>query len=364
MATARSQQRALMIVLIASMILVAMVLRPMAIALMLAAVLAGALWPAHNRLRKWLRYDGISAGVLVLLVFLLLTGPLLWLTAFLVKEGIEAVRFVTETVKSDGMTGLIEQLPDGLERAARWVADKLGGLEEAIKAAPSGGAASVAASAVAATGSLVLQTALMLIALFFFLTQKEDLLKWVAEASPLRRGQTQELLAEFRRVSVAVLRSSALTALVQATAAFVGYLIARVPHPFFFAALTFFTALIPAVGAASVCLLAAALLYFGGHTVAAIFLAIWGVAVVGLSDNIVKPILIKGGMEMHGGIVFFSLLGGLAAFGPIGLLLGPLAISLFIAVLRIYRRDYGEGGTPGATEAVDRRTAQRGPRGE
>jgi predicted PurR-regulated permease PerM len=75
--------------------------------------------------------------------------------------------------------------------------------------------------------------------------------------------------------------------------------------------------------------------------VAAIILAAWGILVVGLSDNVIKPILAKRGMHMHGVIVFFSLLGGLSVFGPIGLLLGPLSVAFFLAVLRIYERDYG-----------------------
>lgn len=359
MPTAKSEQRALFILLIASLLLVALVLRPMAIALLLAAVLAGTLWPAHNRLTRWLRGSRrASAAILILLVVLLLAGPIFGLSAFLIREGVDALRFVTQTVQSEGVTGLIGRLPDSLEKWVRAVLSQLGGLEKTQLAGPGGGAASAVGAAVAATGSFVFQMVLMLIALFFFLTQKEALLMWVEEASPLRRGQTQELLAEFRRVSVAVLRSTVLTALVQATAAFVGYLIARVPHPFFFAAVTFFAAMVPAVGAASICVLAAVLLFFTGHTVAAIFLAAWGLFVVGLSDNVVKPMLIKGGMEMHGGVVFFALLGGLAAFGPIGLLLGPLAVALFVAVLRIYRRDYGHGNPPGATPVVDAQTAR------
>jgi predicted PurR-regulated permease PerM len=128
---------------------------------------------------------------------------------------------------------------------------------------------------------------------------------------------------------------------VQTVAALIGYLIARVPVPFFFAAVTFFLALIPAIGAAVVCVVAALLLLATGHPVAALVLAIWGIVVVGLSDNVIKPLLVKRGMHMHGAIVFFALLGGLAAFGAVGLLLGPLIVAFFLAVLRIYERDYG-----------------------
>jgi predicted PurR-regulated permease PerM len=126
---------------------------------------------------------------------------------------------------------------------------------------------------------------------------------------------------------------------VQAVAALVGYLISRVPHPVFFAGVTFFFALIPAIGAAAVCLFAALILLATGHPYMALFLAAWGIVVVGLIDNVVKPFLIKG-EEMGGAVVFFALVGGLSTFGMVGLLVGPLAVAAFLSLLRMYRRDF------------------------
>lgn len=144
-------------------------------------------------------------------------------------------------------------------------------------------------------------------------------------------------------MTAAILRSTILTALLQSVVAVIGYYIVSLPAPVFFGALTFVFALVPAIGAASVCVLAALLLLLSGHPVSALFLALWGVVVVGLVDNLVKPWLIKGEVEMHGAVVFFALLGGLASLGAVGLLVGPLAVALFLALLRIYRRDYGDG---------------------
>ena len=111
------------------------------------------------------------------------------------------------------------------------------------------------------------------------------------------------------------------------------------PHPVFFTGLTFFAALVPA-GAPTVSVLAALLLLVTGHPYTALFLALWSVLVVGMVDNVVKPFVMKGDIEMHGAVLFFALIGGIAAFGMVGLLLGPLAIALFLAILRIYRRDF------------------------
>jgi predicted PurR-regulated permease PerM len=196
-------------------------------------------------------------------------------------------------------------------------------------------------SAVAATGSLLFDSVMMLIALFFLLAENAGARGFLDEYSPLGGGRTSELLQEFRRVTVAVLQSSVLTALAQSAAALIGYLIAGAPQPLFFAAVTFGLALIPAVGATAVVLLLAALQALTGHAGSAIFLLAWGFLVVGLVDNLVKPLLMRGGIQLHGAVLFFALIGGLAAFGTIGLVLGPLVVALFIAVLRIYRRDFG-----------------------
>jgi predicted PurR-regulated permease PerM len=181
---------------------------------------------------------------------------------------------------------------------------------------------------------------MMLIALFFLLTSGRELVAWIDSISPLRRGQTHELLGECKKVSYSVIVSTVLTAGVQTLVALVGYLIAGVPQAMFFTGLTFFFALIPAIGAATVCLVAALILLVTGHPYMAGFLAVWGVVVVGLVDNVVKPFLIKGDVEMHGAVVFFALIGGIAAFGMIGLLIGPLAVAMLLALLRMYRRDY------------------------
>jgi predicted PurR-regulated permease PerM len=180
----------------------------------------------------------------------------------------------------------------------------------------------------------------MLIALYFLLVRGRDFIAWTESVSPLAPAQTRQLMSEFRKVSYAVIVATVATAAVQAAVAWVGYLIAGVPHPMFFTTLTFFVALIPAIGAAGVCLFAALILVATGHPYMGLFLAVWGVAVVGLIDNIVKPFLIKGDLEMGGAVVFFALIGGIAAFGMVGLLVGPLAVATFLTLLRMYRRDF------------------------
>jgi predicted PurR-regulated permease PerM len=108
--------------------------------------------------------------------------------------------------------------------------------------------------------------------------------------------------------------------------------------------------MIPAIGAGLVCIAASGLLLAIGKPIGAAFLLAWSLLVVGLVDNLVKPLLIRQYVRINGVIVLFSLLGGLGAFGGIGLLVGPLSIALFLAVLRIYQR--GRDDPPGADSSA------------
>jgi predicted PurR-regulated permease PerM len=317
---------------------------PLASALLLAAVLAVVLMPLQRRLATKLRNrPGPAAAALVLGVLLLLIVPVVGLSAMVVKEASDGVRFIRDTLRSEGATGLMQKLPEPLQRLGQKAAESMGDLGElAQKHLSEQGpkAASAVATAIAATGGLIFELTMMLIALFFLLVRGNEVLAWLDDVLPLRPAQTRELAAEFKKVSYAVIVATLITAAVQAAAALVGYLIAKVPHPLFFTGVTFFFAIIPAIGAAAVCLFAALILLATGHPYMAAFLAVWGLAVVGLIDNVVKPFLIKGDVEMGGAVVFFALIGGIAAFGMIGLVIGPLAVATFLALLRMYRRDY------------------------
>ena len=83
-------------------------------------------------------------------------------------------------------------------------------------------------------------------------------------------------------------------------------------------------------------------LFFTGHSNAALFLLVWGVGVVSTIDNFVKPYLMKGRLEVNTGVIFFALLGGAACFGPVGLLAGPLIVAFFLAVVRMCRKELTE----------------------
>jgi predicted PurR-regulated permease PerM len=186
----------------------------------------------------------------------------------------------------------------------------------------------------------------MLVALYVLLAEGRKLLAWIEDVTPIESGQLREILQAFNGAVVAVVISAFATAGVQATMAFLGYVAAGVPQPVFFGFLTFVAALVPLVGASIVLLPIAGLHVATGHTVAGILLALWGVLAVSTVDNVLKPVLMRRGLAVHVSLVFLALLGGLTTFGPIGFLVGPLALAFFIAMVRIWGRTRGQGPPP------------------
>ncbi len=329
----------------AAVALLAMIVLPFATSLFVAAVLAGALDPLTTSLTRILRGRRKTAAlVLTFAVLLAVVAPLSALGAVLVPQIQSGVELLGRALADNAVGNLAERLPAILKPLAEHLQAALpSSLErlQEIMTAQGTRAAAVVGNLLSATGSFLLHSVLMLVALYFMLADGEELVLWLTEAIPLRRGQVRELLRDFRLVTVTVLVSTILTGAVQSLLAFLGYLFTGVPDPIFFAVTTFVLAMVPFLGATVVVVAVGVSMLAAGHVGAGVFLVAFAFGVVAMIDSVVKPLFISGGVPIHGAVIFFSLLGGLAAFGPVGFLVGPLAVSFLVAVVRMYRRDFG-----------------------
>lgn len=145
------------------------------------------------------------------------------------------------------------------------------------------------------------------------------------------------MVAEFRRVGRATLLGSVVTAIVQGSLATIGYGIAGVPEPMFFGAATAIASFVPVVGVLLVIVPVGVGLGLTGHPVAALVELAWGlVFVIGLSDYVIRPRLVRGEAKVASLVTFAALFGGVEALGLQGILVGPVLMALSIAVLRLY----------------------------
>jgi predicted PurR-regulated permease PerM len=325
----------------ASLFLAALLIRPFWQALLVAAVLAAVLRPAMEWLATRMRRRRHAAAVLLTVATgLLVAVPLATLATILVAQAIDAVAWIRAALLTDGAAGLLDRAPQALRPLAEQALRALPEAEAELRALVSKGGGQAAAAfggILAATGGALLQTGVFLVAFYFLLVDGNRLVTWGEESLPLPPGHLRTMLAEFRKTASAVLLATLGTAGIQTGAALIGFLIGRAPNVVFLAFVTFLFALIPAVGGTVVVIATGLLQLALGHTASGVFLLVWGVVVVSTSDTLARPLLLRGGMALHGGVIFFALIGGVVAFGPIGLLLGPLTVTFLLAVIRMWK---------------------------
>jgi predicted PurR-regulated permease PerM len=179
----------------------------------------------------------------------------------------------------------------------------------------------------------------LIVALYFFLVDGCQLIDYIVDLVPMEKERTRTILATSREVAVGVLLSMVVTSGAQTVVALIGYLIAGVDLLALVVAATFLFGFIPALGGASVTTSAGVVLWLSGRTGSGIFLIIWGLAVVSVVDNIVKPYVAKQRAHLPGSIVFFAMICGLAVFGPMGLVGGPLVVACFHVMAQMVRED-------------------------
>jgi predicted PurR-regulated permease PerM len=174
----------------------------------------------------------------------------------------------------------------------------------------------------------------MLFVLFFVLRDGPALARQVVRMAPIEQRRRTLLWQHLSDVTRAVFLGIGLTALAQGVLLGVGFWIAGLPSPLVFGVIGVILALIPMVGPALLWVPAAIWLAIQGHQGYAIFLALWGAVVVSLVDNLLRPLLISGRAEVPTLAVFVGVMGGLAAFGFIGLFVGPIVLGLLVALFR------------------------------
>ncbi|MFN8547350.1 MAG: AI-2E family transporter [Candidatus Eisenbacteria bacterium] len=198
----------------------------------------------------------------------------------------------------------------------------------------------------------IYQGAVTILGFFFFLKHGPGWIEQLEMVLPLQREHTRRLLTIAGETISAVFRGVILTAATQAALAGMGFAISGAPFPVLLMLITFVAALIPFVGPVAVWLPTSIGLYIDGRVGAGIGLGLWGLLVVSLIDNVLRPYLIGRDMKLPLFWLFLSMLGGLKFLGFLGVIVGPAALALAIACIRIYR----EGGwLPARAESVEPR---------
>ena len=182
---------------------------------------------------------------------------------------------------------------------------------------------------------------LSLMGLFYALKDGERMKQWMMDFIPMEPAYTEHIIVETEAVMKSVIGGTLLIAVAQGLVVGLGFLIFGIPDPTFWGALTVLATLIPIVGTWLVVVPAIGYLFFAGHGGASLGFAIWSIVLVNLVFNVLSPQVMKRGANIHPFIILLSIIGGIAAFGPLGFLIGPFVIALLFALLRVYPKIVG-----------------------
>ncbi len=184
--------------------------------------------------------------------------------------------------------------------------------------------------------SVFLQMALMLYLAFFLLKDGPSLVRIIIQALPLGDDREQHLLDKFAEVTRATVKGNLVVAMVQGALGGIIFYLLAIPAPLLWGVLMTVLSLLPAVGAALVWLPVSLYLYATGNYTSATILMAYGAIVIGLADNILRPLLVGRDTKLPDYLVLFSTIGGISLFGMHGFVLGPLVAALFLAFWQIF----------------------------
>jgi predicted PurR-regulated permease PerM len=320
-----------------------LILRPFLVPILWSMLLALLLFPAQQALGRRLggRYALTALG-LTLLSAVVLIAPLPLLALAFASQAKDLFGRVQRLVADSGISGAGDLLEIPIvSRAIRWASSVapvdaeqlhgwlLSGLQTLLQ-----GLVAVSGSFVVGALNALVGLAIMLFLLFFFLRDGDRMLATAVGLIPMRPARRGELVDHVAAVTRAVVFGSLLTALVQGLLVGIGFALVGLPSPVVFGAIAAVASLIPFVGTSLVWVPAVGVLFLQGRWVAALVLAVWSVAVVSSADNVVRPLFISGRAQISTLPVFLGLLGGVTAFGPIGLVVGPVVVALTLTLVR------------------------------
>jgi predicted PurR-regulated permease PerM len=311
--------------------------------LLWAIFIAFLLYPLHLRLAVRLRgKPQWSAALLTALTFVVIIGPLTGLSAAFAAQIGDLAQLVQDRVGDQtmgnvlnltnvpwvqrGLDWLNDMFDIDLAQVRSWIAQ---GSREALQSLASLGTRAF----IGAVGTVV-GFVLMLFMMFFFIRDGREMVSTLRELIPMSESHKARLFDHLAAVTRAMVYGTGLTALIQGALVGISFLIVNLPSPVVFGVVAALLGLLPFGGTAFVWGPAAVVLALQGRWGAAIFMLIWGTVLVSLADNVVRPMLVSGRANVGTLTIFIGVLGGLAAFGAIGLFLGPVVLALIIALIR------------------------------
>lgn len=305
---------------------------PFVSALALSAIIVTICYPLYIRVLKHVpkQNETVAALVTTVLVLLIVIIPLFLITSALVNEAVSVYRVVNaeqigfesslvsvETAVKHYFPGFELNATEYVKQGASWLALNLGAI-------------------FAGTASTIFLFFISILGAFYLFRDGRTFIKALVRISPLPDAQDEVIMKRLAGAVRSVATGSIFIALIQGALTGIGLWLFGFERAILWGVVAAFGALIPSVGTTVVFIPAVTYLAFNGAYVQAFGVLVWGSLAVGLIDNILGPYLMGRGNKMHPFLILLAVLGGISVFGPIGFIVGPVLVSLFLVLLELY----------------------------
>lgn len=332
----RERARAIVFAVLAAVVAVLcwLVIQELITSIAWALAFAVVAWPLHARLARKFKRRWVAAALVTLMAGLIIVVPVVFIGHQVAQEAVQAATTAQAAIKDGSWQTAMERNPV-FRSAFGWIGgvvnlkDMLAKFSEYVPA--------VVQKFVAGSLSIASATVIALLLLFFFLRDRDEMLAGLRGLLPLSKDEDAIM---FRRVGDtidAILYGTLAVAALQGTLGALMFWMLDLPAPFLWGCAMAAFAIVPMVGTAIVWLPAALYLLLEGNPGKAAILVAWGVLVVSMIDNLLQPYLVEGKLHVHLVPVFISIVGGVYAFGGVGLIIGPAILAMAMALLDIWR---------------------------
>lgn len=324
----------LFIALSVSIVVVYFIIKPFLGPLILAAVFAFLFQPIYKKFLNYLKKrESVAAFSTTIVAIFLILLPISILGTQIFKESSQL--YQTLTSENNNFVSSMEEILNRTRTVFPIPADfKLDfgqyakqGLEVLIQNF---------GAVFSSFAKIIINAFVFLTAFYFFIKDGNRLKNYFVDLSPLDDTDDEFIVSRLKSAVSAAMKGNLAIGIIQGALTGIGFAIFGVPNPVLWGGVAAIAAFLPGIGTSLVIIPAIIFLFLTGNTFGGVGLLVWGVTAVGLVDNFLGPKLVGRGMQLHPLAVFIAVLGGLVFFGPLGFLLGPLAMSVCLALFDIY----------------------------
>jgi predicted PurR-regulated permease PerM len=315
---------------------------PFFVPIVWAAVFVVLLYPLYTRLLKKIKSRVWTSLLMCVVLVVLIIGPITYLIAVFISEAAEAATTLREMYRSGELEKMLSFNVPVFDAVKTKLAEYYDLLhinpEKIIKDLTDKFSAFLfdqTSWLIANTTKTVFYFVLMIFTTYYFFKDGGQIIAFVKRLMPIKPEQVESTFNKLGELIQATMYGGVIVALIQGTLGGILFAIVGISSPIFWGAVMAFLSLIPFVGAFLVFIPAGIMLLLQGEYFKGLFVIAFGMIVISQIDNVIRPYLISGRTEMHPLLLFFSLMGGIALFGLLGIVVGPLIAAIFVALLKI-----------------------------